>query len=137
LYQVNIISIRRRRNVVALRQQTLQKYVSLAKTILIDVAKGKRKRKYITYKELMDEMHGPGRAHIGEVLEEVSCNEASENRPLLSAIVIHKSDRLPGDGFWKIGIIRENLERASQTERDAFWQEQCNKVWTYWQRFGS
>ena len=47
-----------------LRRKTLEKYVSLATTILRDVARGKREDTYITYSELLDEMGGPGTAYI-------------------------------------------------------------------------
>ncbi len=47
-----------------LKPETLKKYVQLARSILIEVAKGRRRDKVITYKELMDEMGGPGRGYI-------------------------------------------------------------------------
>jgi hypothetical protein len=120
-----------------LRQQKLQKYVNLATTILIDVARGNRGDKFITYKELMTEMGGPGRGYIGEVLEEVCCNEYSKNRLLLSAVVIHKTDGLPGEGFWKIRVIPDVIKNASKTVKEAFWHYQCNRVWRYWQKHDS
>jgi hypothetical protein len=122
---------------MALRQQILQKYVALATPILIEVAKGKRKKESTTYKELMDEMRGPGRGYIGEVLEEVCRSEYSKGHPLLSALVIHKVDQLPGEGFWRIEVLPQWVKNASDAEKKAFWEREREKVLEYWQKHDS
>lgn len=116
-----------------LRPETLRHYVERARGILIDVARGNRQRKFITYEELMDEMGGPGRGYIGEVLEEVCCSEHEKGHPLLSALVIHSSDRSPGYGFWCIRVLPEKVKNSSDEEKRVFWLEECNNVWRFWQ----
>jgi hypothetical protein len=119
---------------MALRPETLHYYVERARAILIDVARGNRKRNFIFYKELMDEMGGrPGRGYIGEVLEEVSCSEHAKGHPLLSALVIHSSDRSPGYGFWCIKVLPERVKNSSDEARRDFWLQECDKVWHFWQ----
>lgn len=119
---------------MALRPETLDYYVGRTRDILIDVARGKRKRKIITYGELMDEMGGPGRGYIAEVLEELCCSEHERGQPLLSALVIHSSDRLPGYGFWCIRILPERVRNFSDEEKRVFWMQECEKVWEFWRQ---
>lgn len=116
----------------ALREETLRYYVELATKILIEVAQGKRETNLISYSELMDEMGGPGRGHIAEVLEEVSCREYKKNHPLLTALVVHKADRQPGYGFWCIRVLLESVKNASDIQKKTFWRQERDRVLRYW-----
>ena len=116
----------------ALHKETLEFYVGLATNILIEVAQGKRGTKLISYSELMDEMGGPGRGHIAEVLEEVSCREYEKNHPLLTALAVHKIDRQPGYGFWCIRVLPESVKNASDLQKKTFWRQERDRVWEYW-----
>ena len=118
---------------MALRPETLDYYVGRTRDILIDVAKGKRERKIIFYKELMDEMGGPGRGYIAEVLEEICCREHEKGHPLLSALVIHSGNRLPGYGFWCMRFLPERARNYSDEEKRIFWVQECEKIWRFWQ----
>lgn len=118
---------------MALRKETLEKYVSLASDILKEVARGKRKDRFITYEELMHEMGGPGRGYIAEVLDEVSCIEHANGRPLITALVIHKGiDSRPGYGFWYIRVLPDSIKNASDYDKISFWQQECERIWRYW-----
>ncbi len=121
----------------ALREETLRFYVESATDILIQVAQGKREDKVISYSELMDEMGGPGRGYIAEVLDEVSCRTYDKDHLLLSALVVHKIDRQPGYGFWCIRVLPETVKNASDIQKKAFWREQRDKVWGYWKTHSS
>ncbi len=115
-----------------LRPETLKKYVKKARDKLIEVAK--KEEDTISYKELMEEMGGPGRGYIGKVLEEVCHREHEEGRPLLSALVVHKTNGLPGNGFWKLRVLPPSLKKASMEEKKNHWQQECRKVWEYWEK---
>jgi len=122
----------------ALRKETLRFYVELATNILIEVAQGKRETKLISYSGLMDEMGGgPGRAHIAEVLDEVSCREYEKKHLLLTALVVHKVDQQPGYGFWYIRVLPESIKNASDIQKKAFWRQERDKVWGYWETHSS
>ncbi|MBC8275560.1 MAG: hypothetical protein H8E40_11420 [Chloroflexi bacterium] len=116
-----------------LRPETLHHYVERARPILMDVARGNRERNFITYEDLMDEMGGPGRGYIGEVLEEVSCSEDDRDHPLLSALVIKKNKRSPSYGFWYMRCLPERVKNSSDEEKRVFWLQECDKVWYFWQ----
>ncbi len=109
--------------------RTLEFYVKNVRPILIEVAK---KRTVTTYSELMERLDGPGRAYIGEVVGEVSIIESREERPLLSAVVVRKDTKMPGEGFW--GLTYETQSAKSEVDRRNFWESELNKVYDYWQR---
>jgi hypothetical protein len=114
-----------------LQPKTLKKYTDMIRPILVRVAKNKD---VITYKELQEEMGGPGRGYIGKVLEEVSDSEYEENRPLLSALVVHKTNGIPGNGFWKLRVFPPSLKNASAEEKKDRWEKEKTMVWDYWEK---
>jgi len=118
---------------MALRPETLKKYVEQARPILIEVVKGKRANKVITYKQLDEEMGGPGRGYIGEVLEEVCQREHEQGRPLLSSLVVHKTDGLPGNGFWELQVLPPSLRNASREEKIDRWKKEHKHACEYWE----
>jgi len=116
---------------MSLRPETLKKYVELARPILVQVAKG---RTFITYIELQSKMGGPGMEDMGEVLEEVSNSECENGRPLLSALVVHKTDRLLGNGFWELRVLPPSLKNAPMEEKKKRWEEEYKKAWECWKK---
>ena len=124
-----------------LRPETLETYVGLAKPILIEVAKGERGDRFITYGELMDEMGGGlGRGYIGEVLEEVSDREYENSQTVLSALVVGrdksrpKDKWLPSKGWWELRILPPLLRNAPQKEKIDRWEKEYRKAWEYWEK---
>lgn len=96
---------------------------------LIEVA---RSESLITYGEL--EAIAELRAvSIGPlVLDEISRNEASEGRPLLSAVVVNSDTRSPGDGFYRLA---SELGRAASADPDLeFWVAELKAAYEYWGR---
>ncbi len=117
-----------------LRPETLKWYVDSAKSILVTVAK---KQTFITYQDLMARMGGPGRGHIARVLEEVCATESENNRPMLASLVVHQSDSLPGDGFWRVRTLPLSIKNGSRQEKLDFWQREHKRAWEYWQHHNS
>ena len=114
-----------------IRPETLEKYVTRAREKLIEVA---GKGETITYKKLMNEMGGPGRGYIGQVLEEICQEEDRHGRPLLSALAVHTVDLMPGNGFWKLSVVRKHFShsRASRKKKIDFWENERDKVYKHW-----
>ena len=119
---------------MGLRPETLKKYAELARPILIEVAKGKRGDRSITYKDLMDEMGRPGRGYIGEVLEAICQAEHREKRPLLSALVVRKDNKQPSYGFWELRVLSPSLRNASMEEKKDRWEKEKRKAYEYWEK---
>jgi hypothetical protein len=112
-----------------LRPETLKKYAKIARDILVNNAK---KGDTITYGELIQEMGGPGRGYIGEVLEAVCRGEHKRARPMLGAVVIHKGDRVPGHAFWNLPWIPEDIRNAPKETKIDYWKCEREKVYHYW-----
>lgn len=92
-----------------------------ARAIMIERAK---QRKTIFYSELVShlrslvmEAHDPRLFHL---LGEISIAEDSEARGMLTVVVVHKSDGLPGAGFFELAktLGRDTTDRSkcSMTE---------------------
>lgn len=108
------------------------------RSFLIEIAR--KKSGYIHYQELSDQC-GLGlyfrespydRKVIGEILGEISAFEHSQERPLLSALVISKSGE-EGDGFFKL-CEELSLGNARRLKNDpTFPAIQMNKCYEFWQ----
>lgn len=114
-----------------LRPETLEKYAILARNKLIEIA---RNRKTITYNELMEEIGGPGRGYIGQVLKEVCQREHQEGHPLLSALVVSFKDKHPGDGYWKAPLVLKSIGNSSKEQQLDFWEKKRQQVYQYWRK---
>lgn len=86
----------------------------------------------ITYSELVSQIHTVQMdAHdirLAHFLGEISSDEHAAHRPLITALVVHKHDLRPGEGFF-------NLARSLGFEFEdevAFWSEQVTKLQQQW-----
>lgn len=92
-------------------------------------------RAFVHYDELakmlgidMDNPHFG--AQVGKVLGRISENEIAAGRPMISAIVVSKSEMLPGKGFFKLG---QELHQVHPGEDEiAFAVRQIRRVHDYW-----
>jgi hypothetical protein len=82
----------------------------------------------ISYSELVAQIrsvamdaHDPRLAHF---LGEISRAEDEKGRGLLTAVVVHKHDGFPGDGFFELA---EELGREVD-DREAFWIEEIARL---------
>ena len=101
-----------------------------ARDVLVDVA---RRKGRIAYSELAEkisaisiEAHDPRMFHM---LGEISSEEDSEGRGMLTAIVVHKSgDMQPGPGFFELA---QSLGRDT-ADKLSCWVTEFNFVHDYW-----
>ena len=91
---------------------------------LIEVAKKKEIINYSDIAPMADlDMESPeDRNAIAGILDAISRHEHAERRPLLSSVVVHKGDRMPGDGFFKmarsVGVMKPGEDRATFFARE-------------------
>jgi hypothetical protein len=79
-------------------------------------------------KQILGEPYMPNSNFLAEDLTAISQSEKAVDRGLLSVIVIRKSDRIPGDGFFRmVGLLR-----ADSAERRQFCDEEKKKVFSAW-----
>ena len=74
------------------------------------------------------------RDRISELLGEILRDEVAHNRPLLTAIVVHRgNDNNPGEGFFAIATELGRYDGSrDQLARLEFWVRQVQEVNTYW-----
>ena len=89
------------------------------------------RRKTITYTDLAnrvglkwDHKNPNDRKLIGQLLGEVSRQEYSRGRPLLTAVVVRKGEDMPGPGF-------RGLEGFP--ESDEFYETELRRVHDFWE----
>ncbi len=87
----------------------------------------------ISYSDLSREVQtirfDPESTVLSNMLSEISREEDSEGRGMLSAFVVHKEkDHLPGDGFFELA---HKLGRDVSVKLDC-WVEEINRVYACW-----
>ena len=71
----------------------------------------------------------PRHRDVGRILDEISRNEASEGRPMLSAVVVNAGGS-PGVGFYRLA---SEIGRAASPDPDpAFWKEEREALYAEW-----
>jgi hypothetical protein len=102
---------------------------------LKDVA---RESATITYSEIAPlaalNLENPAhRNMLGEILGEISTYELENNRPMLSSIVVHSDDRLPGEGFFILARFLGKYHGQGEIADMEFFVDQVKRVYSYWQ----
>ena len=70
-----------------------------------------------------------GRIHIAQILDKINRGEASDGRPLLSAIVLSMEENRPGEGFFRLA---EQLGMYRGGDWDTYWLKELQLVHDYW-----
>ena len=63
------------------------------------------------------------------MLYQISSEEDESGRGLLTAVVVHKNDNMPGAGFFKLAKSRRRNVGLNVTERDRLWIEETTNVY--------
>lgn len=101
---------------------------------LIEVA---RRRGFVSYGEVAAWLGIDTEVHrldhcteLFEALGEVSAHEVKQGRPMLSVVVGHADDKMPGSGFF--GLARDlGLLRPGQDQIE-FYVHELDRVWDHW-----
>jgi hypothetical protein len=68
-------------------------------------------------------------AQVGRILGEISEDEVSNGRPMLSAIAVSLEGK-PSHGFY---VLARDLDKLSAAENDPhFWKIECEAVYNCW-----
>jgi hypothetical protein len=94
----------------------------------------------ITYSELCDELRRDGvialephGSPLAWMLGQINVLEARQGRPLISSLVVHKSDDwLPGVGFWSIAKLMGLDIGDTEEAKVAFWAHEFGRCHAYW-----
>lgn len=67
---------------------------------------------------------------MNQALEDISVYEHNHGRPLLTAVVVHKEDLRPGQGFFK--MAKHNGKQKPHEDNDVFFINELERVRNYW-----
>lgn len=103
---------------------------------LIKAARNQRVVYYAEVGKLLNfSMDNPShRVELGRILGEISTEEHEKGRPLLSAVVVHKEDHQPGEGFFN--LARELGKKRPDEDSDAFYASELKRVFNAWATTG-
>lgn len=93
-----------------------------------------RNRTYTTYTDVaplvsLDMEIAGDRDRMSLLLEEIARFEEDNKRPMLTAVVIHRHDNIPGEGFFKIA---KDFGRFDGRDKLRFWIDALNEVHKHW-----
>lgn len=99
-----------------------------------------RKQSKVTYSELCDGLRNDGiidlEPHgtpLAWMLGQINVLEADQGRPLISSVVVHKTDDwLPGVGFWNISKLMGLNIGTSEADRVQFWAHEFGRCHAFW-----
>ena len=88
----------------------------------------------VTYAEIglladLDMNNPADRNRIGIILGEISTFEHQHGRPLLSVLVIHSHNNIPGDGFFNLS---RELNVYHGDDDCMFFNQELDRVYEYW-----
>jgi hypothetical protein len=95
-----------------------------------------RERRFIQYNDLtaaisLDIGDAAGMNALTEILEEIANHEFANGRPLLAAIIVSKSNNMPGNGLFDYAK-RKGLMNPKDKDKLAFFLSEAKKVHDYW-----
>ena len=99
--------------------------------MLCDVAKAREVIYYSDIGALVRwNMASPGdRKRLADLLGEISSDEVSSGRPMLSALVVSKEFGVPLEGFFELA---KSLGRYDGVDGDKFWAVERDKAYEEW-----
>jgi len=79
------------------------------------------------------EMSNPDdRIRLGAMLDEINHAEHVASRPMISAVVVHAQEGLPGAGFFECARELNVLKTRNRQEELAFFVGELRRVHDYW-----
>ena len=101
------------------------------------IAAAKSEEGFVHYDEVAEILRRSGdrldHSHaMNQALEEISTYEHNHSRPMLTAVVVHKGDLVPGEGFF---VLAKRLGKfGPRQDRDEFYFSELALVRQYWRR---
>ena len=104
------------------REQTMDKDFNVAAYLRLVAAA--IEGRLIAYSEVA------GRGQVARYLYRIAAYEKAHRRPPLTAIVVHKHDGRPGEGF-RIAMEQVGYAKVGESDED-LWARACADVFAYW-----
>lgn len=125
-YDDKIISTR-------LKPDTLRSKVQIFRPQMVEAAKQSNK---LTYSEVTDDFQHLAWQDIGQVLGIMGLTEDEMDRPLLPAIVVRETTKMPGSMYFtlpkKSTQVTDSVPpESNDTAHRQMWERQQNEVWDF------
>lgn len=101
---------------------------------LIDIAAAQSTVPYSDLGKIMgfDMSRPDDRLRIGEMLDEINNSEHKAGRPMISSVVVHSQEGLPGAGFFVCARELGVLTTKNRQDELAFFVGELRRVHDYW-----
>jgi len=98
--------------------------------------KAARKKESVPYEEIGQimglEAHGGMAKEIGQLLGEINEDEHNNGRPMLSAVAVEPTTRMPGEGFFQFAKELGRFDGETDEDKREFWRDEIQRVYEIW-----
>jgi hypothetical protein len=95
-----------------------------------------RKKEGVSYEEIgqimgLEPQVGMAR-EIGRLLGEINEDEHNNGRPMLSAVAVEPTTRMPGEGFFQFAKQLNKFDGETDEDKREFWRDEIQRVYEIW-----
>lgn len=106
--------------------------------VYCELIRAARYRGFTTYQAKAQIMRLPLKGshmgkEVGQMLGEISEDETTRGRPMLSAVAVSVSGS-PGPGFYSLARQFGRLSEEGKAEQEKFWKDEVSAVYKAWSR---
>ena len=95
-----------------------------------------RKKEGVPYEEIGQimglEAHVDMGKEIGQLLGEINEEEHNNGRPMLSAVAVEPTTRMPGEGFFQFAKELRKFHGETDEDKREFWRDEIQRVYEIW-----
>ena len=95
-----------------------------------------RKKEGVSYEEIGQimglEAHVGMTKEIGRLLGEINEDEYNNDRPMLSAVAVEATSRMPGEGFFQFAKQLSKFDGETDEDKREFWRDEIQRVYEIW-----
>ena len=118
--------------IVADKYRGTQMY-SLVYCKLLNAARKKESVPYEEIGQIMGLEAQVGMAkEIGRLLGEINEDEHNNGRPMLSAVAVELTTRMPGEGFFQFAKELSKFDGETDEDKREFWRDEIQRVYEMW-----
>ncbi|MEJ2233814.1 MAG: hypothetical protein P8X67_07800 [Syntrophobacterales bacterium] len=106
---------------------------SLVYCRLLNAAREKESVSYEEIGQIMDlEAHLGMAKEIGQLLGEINEDEHNNGRPMLSAVAVKPTTKMPGEGFFQFAKQLNKFDGETDEDKREFWRDEIQRVYEIW-----
>jgi hypothetical protein len=106
---------------------------SLVYCKLLNAARKKESVPYEKIGQIMGlEAHMGMAKEIGQLLGEINEDEHNNGRPMLSAVAVEATTKMPGEGFFQFAKELNKFDGETEEDRREFWRGEILRVYEIW-----